>query len=134
MGDKFSPKFVEEHTGISFTKKMEIGDIEVTGINKGMPSKYGYATLYPPNEVIDPEYYYSGFDWIISKLGNVVEMSRKYGADDIYLDIAVYHNNSDCLLSFKPESLTEIAKANISFWISCYGDYDDEDDDEDDED
>lgn len=127
MGDKFSPKIVEEKTGITFTEKNEIGDIGTKGMNRGKPIPYGSATLYPPIEVINPEYYYSGFDWIISKLDAVVKISREYGADDIYLDLAVFHKYQ-CNMAFDPHILAEIAKANIPFWISCYQDDELEDD------
>lgn len=127
MGDKFSPKKVEEKTGIIFKEKNEVGDIGTLGINKDKPIQQGSATLYPPKEVISTENYYSGFDWVISKLATVVEASREHGADDIYLDLAVYYKYQ-CNMAFDPITLAEISKANIPFWISCYEDYKVEDD------
>lgn len=127
MGDNFSPKMVEEKTPIIFTEKNEVGDIGTVGINKNKPIPYGSATLYPPEEVINPENYYSGFDWIIGKLSGIVEIARECGADNIYLDLAVYYKYQ-CNLAFDPSTLSEIAKANISFWVSCYEDDELEDD------
>jgi len=47
-GDKFSPKKVEELTGVKLIQKKEVGEIGITkGPFKGQPVKYGSSVLCP---------------------------------------------------------------------------------------
>ena len=122
-GDAFSPRLAEDRTGIKLSNKEEVGDLGRVGIYRNKPLPYGSAYLYPPKEALSPMNSYAGFDWLIDKLEEVIEIYRDCGADDIYLDLAVYYDEQ-CNMAFEPETLGKIAKVKIPFWISCY-EYDD---------
>lgn len=100
-GDKFSPKLAEAQLGIVFTTKNEPGELGRRGVLKNKPMTYGSATLCPPDDVSNQSSYYSGFNWLVDILGDVVDVVRGYGAEDIYLDLGVI-SRTPPNLSFKP--------------------------------
>ena len=79
--------------------------------------------MYPTNELINTQDK-SNFEleWLVNALLPHIKTFRDCGAEDIYLDIAVYYI-TQCNFAFEPQLLKKMADLGIPFWISCYEDY-----------
>lgn len=82
--------------------------------------------MYPPETLIsqsDNGNY--ELECLVEALTPHIKTLWECGAEDIYLDIAVYYI-AQCNFAFEPQLLKKITDLNIPFWISCYEDYDKE--------
>jgi hypothetical protein len=122
-GDKFSPKLLEQKTHWQLQRKSEVGDIATLGPSKGKPLSYGAADLCPPDDLAYGEDIEIGLEWVINTVLPFTQAIVECGADDVYLDIAVYYVGQ-CNFAFEPELLKKIAALDMPFWISCYEDED----------
>ncbi|MFP3389453.1 hypothetical protein [Brevibacillus sp. SIMBA_040] len=118
-GSTFSPLLVEEKTGLLLSRKLEVGGLATTGPFKGTPSSFGSASLYPPPTLSTSNDVYAELDWIVNELSLHIASIKSSGADDIYLDVAVYYRDQ-CNFALEPELLRKIADLKIPFWVSCY--------------
>lgn len=118
-GDNFSPKLLESITGWQLSRKKEIGDSAVVGPSKGTPLTYGMADLSPPEYLNYDDGGVAGLKWVIDAILSGLDTIKESGAEDVYLDIAVYYVGQ-CNMAFEPEILSKIAALNMPFWISCY--------------
>jgi hypothetical protein len=105
-GDNFSPTLLEKETGWILSRK----DLES-------------AVLCPPTSLSNNDNE-AGLKWIVETVGNFKNIVKQCGADESYLDIAVYYIGQ-CNMAFEPDLLRKISELNVPFWISCYEDYDD---------
>lgn len=106
-GDNFSPALLEKKTGWTLSRK----------------DSY-WAELCPPTILSNNDGGEAGLKWIVENVGDCINTVKQCGAEDNYLDIAVYYIGQ-CNMAFEPELLREISELNVPFWISCYEDYDD---------
>jgi len=106
-GDNFSPTLLEKKTGWTLSRK-----------------KLKSAVFCPPTSLSNNDNGEAGVEWIVEKVGNYKNILKQCGADDCYLDIAVYYIGQ-CNMEFEPDLLRKISELNVPFWISCYEDYDD---------
>jgi hypothetical protein len=106
-GDNFSPTLLERKTGWTLSRK----------------DSY-LAVLSPPTSLSNNDDREAGLKWIVEKVGDCINTVKQCGAEDNYLDIAVYYIGQ-CNMAFEPYLLRKISELNVPFWISCYEDYDD---------
>ena len=118
-GSTFSLLLVEEKTGLLLSRKLEVGGLTTTGPFKGKPSSFGSASLYLPPTLSTSNDAYAELDWIVNQLSLHIVSIESSGADDIYLDVAVYYRDQ-CNFALEPELLRKIADLKIPFWVSCY--------------
>ncbi|WP_078410728.1 hypothetical protein [Priestia abyssalis] len=120
-GDRFSPDLLEKKTGWQLERKKEVGELSKRG-----PLAYGMADLCPPDNLPYDENNQVGLEWVVDTVYPYIQVIKDCGADDVYLDIAVYSNpnSSSGNMVFEPELLRKIANLNMAFWISHYENYD----------
>jgi hypothetical protein len=104
-GDNFSPALLEKKTGWILSRK----DFES-------------AVLCPPTSLSNNDDGEAGLNWIVEKVSEFINTIKQCGAEDNYLDIAVYFKGQ-CNMAFEPDLLRKISELNVPFWISCYEDY-----------
>ena len=106
-GDNFSPSLLEKKTGWTLTRKESY-----------------LAVLCPPSSYFNDDDGETGLKWIVEKVGDCLNIIKECGAEDNYLDLAVYYIGQ-CNMAFEPDLIRKISELNVPFWISCYEDYED---------
>ncbi|MET3195218.1 hypothetical protein [Bacillus sp. OAE603] len=119
-GDNFSPNKVEQLTGLTLSKKIEIGDITAIGVYKGKPSHYGDCVLYPPENHKQSEDY--GLLWLAENLSKHLELIRKCGAENIEVVIGVFYDGQ-CNFVLDSKAINIIGGLGFPLQISCYDSY-----------
>jgi hypothetical protein len=115
-GENFSPSAFSKISAVKLIDTNEVGDISRRGRNKGQPERYGCATI----EISDKaEENWSRFDDLLSVTENCIDALRKAGADEINLDVSLYHDGP-CNFSFSCEQIRRIAALKVDLPISCY--------------
>lgn len=107
-GDNFSPALLEMKTGWILSRK----DFES-------------AIFCPPTSLSNSDDGEAGLKWIVEKVGEGISIIKQCGAEDNYLDIAVYFKGQ-CNMAFEPDLLRKISELKVPFLISCYEDYEDD--------
>jgi len=115
-GENFSPKLLEQLTGITLENKLEVGDMLTKGINRGKPSTYGDAILCPPDENKKSEDY--GLLWVAETLYKNIDVIRN-NVDHFELVIGVFYEEQ-CNFVLEPKALKLIGELGIPLQISCY--------------
>jgi hypothetical protein len=116
-GEKFSPKLVEQLTGVTLENKIEVGEISNKGRNKGRPSDYGNGELCPQKDLKTEGDF--GLNWIALHLSKYIDVFRRCGAENIQLVIGVWYDKQ-CNLVFDAESIKLIGELGIPLQVSCY--------------
>ena len=114
-GEKFSPKEVEEITGLRLRDKLEVGEISPRGRYRGKPIPFGTAQLEVPTEIP----YDDRLMWIIKSLELNLQQLYDCGAEETRI-YAGYFYKDQCNFGFSKDELSAIAKLGIDFDISCY--------------
>lgn len=113
-GKQFSPKKVEQLTGLILENKKEVGDIATRGMFKGKPTPYANGELVPPQKGND-----FGLEWIALTMYEQINTFRKCGAEDIDLVIGVFYEDQ-CNFTLSSKALKLIGEMGIELQISCY--------------
>jgi hypothetical protein len=116
-GDEFSPKKVEELTGITLENKIEVGEIATRGRYKGTPTPYGNGEIIPPSNYKDTNDF--GLEWIALTMYEHINVFRKCGAKNIDLVIGIFYEGQ-CNFSFPPKAIKLIGEMGIELQVSCY--------------
>ncbi|HOX45004.1 MAG TPA: hypothetical protein PK668_15500 [Myxococcota bacterium] len=117
-GPKFSPKNVERHTGIRFSKKNEPGDIGTIGRYRDHPLPYGSCELNGPEtgvdlQVPDPSFFES--------IEGAARECLMAGATSMLLHLDVAYTDQ-CNLELSKDFVSALARAGVSITMSCYED------------
>lgn len=103
-GDSFSPELLEKKTGWTLSRK-----------------DFGSADLCPPISLSNSNDGEECLKWIVEAVHNYINTVKECGAEESYLDIAVYYKGQ-CNMAFEPDLLRRISELNVPFLISCYED------------
>jgi len=114
-GNNFSPKSVEDATGINFDRKVEVGDIGDTGKYKGKPIPYGSASLDAPKYIKDDD----KILWLANLLKGKIERMYDFGLEQAHFYIGYFYEDQ-CNCTLTREELKAISDLEIDFWFSCY--------------
>ncbi len=77
-GENFSPKKLQDLTGLDLVDSNEVGDPNKIGI-----ADYGAASLYPPDDYDDSES--NVLDWFLDNINTYHQIIRNCGVEDITL-------------------------------------------------
>jgi hypothetical protein len=115
-GKNFSPLAFSRISPVKLIDTNEVWDISRRGRNKGQPERYGCATI----EISDKaEENWSRFDDLLSVTESCIDALRKAGADEINLNVSVYHDGP-CNFAFSCAQIQRIAALKFDLPISCY--------------
>ncbi|QKE76085.1 hypothetical protein HPK19_25100 (plasmid) [Arthrobacter citreus] len=117
-GDKFSPKKVEELTGVKLIQKKEVGEIGTKGPFKEQPVKYGSGVLCPPEGIVYLDYNNKIY-WVAKTLYDFIDDIKKCGVEDIDFVIGVFYKEQ-CNFALEPDALKLIGELGVHLSISCY--------------
>ena len=115
-GDKFSPGVFSKISSVNLARHNEPGDIGTKGRYKGKPMPYGSASI----EVSDKaEEDWSRFDDLLTMLESCFDALREAGAEDISLNVSLFHDGQ-CNFGFSKEEFARIAALKVDMAVSCY--------------
>lgn len=119
-GRHFSPKILEQLTGLTLENKVEVGELRKGGRKRGKPSEDGSGELCPPKDLSGKKDF--GLLWIAEVLYKHIDVISSSGAESVDLIIGVWYEKQ-CNLVFEPEAIKLIGEMGIPLQVSCYEDY-----------
>ena len=115
FGDFFSPKEVEEKTGLVFKKKHEVGELGSYGRFKGKKYPFGHAVLEAPEDLP----WQAQLEWLLEFVLPHTAVLRSHGVTDGKIHIT-YTFDDQCNLEYEPELVEKLARFGFRFTVSCY--------------
>ena len=116
VGDSFSPATFAKISSVNLVRANEAGDIGTKGKHLGKPTPYGAGSV----EVSDKaEEDWSRFDDLLTMVESCVEALREAGAEDLSLNVSLFHDGQ-CNFGFSKEEFARIAALKVDMTVSCY--------------
>lgn len=116
-GRRFSPVQAERRTGLRLDEKMEVGDIEKLGRNRGKSLLTGSCLLVP--EGLPRSAYGPRLEKLITVLESHIGALRKCGATNFVIQMSVAYD-SQCNLEFSPDEMKRLSQLDIPLAVTCY--------------
>ncbi len=111
-GENFSPKKLQEKTGLFFTDKGEIGEMS----EYGYAYTDGYASLYPSEDYDDSAS--DVLDWFLETISEHIEAIRECGVEDLTMWI-LYPLEGQRNWAFSVEQLKKMGELGMAVCFSA---------------
>lgn len=114
-GERGRESLAETATGLTLSRKLEVGEVPDRGPHRGRASPWGAGTFLVPEEVPSED----RVSWLLDRAGPHVPTFRALGATRLKFHIDVLYWDQ-CNLWFPPEGLARLAGLGLALSITCH--------------